>query len=157
MFFFSSRRGFTLTEVLVVIAMMAVLTAIALPPFLAWRQNFVYKQGAYEISNILKGAKSRAISTNLQHRVGLVAADRSYQVARGDSAYRSSTWETAGLANGSLKQNVFLNLSGAATMNIQFNPNGTTERNFSMYVGDNDSIRYNIAVERSGRIRTFRK
>lgn len=157
MVLFGSRRGFTLTEVLVVIAMMAVLTAIALPPFFTWRQNFLYKQGANEISNTLKWAKSRAINTNLQHRVGLVAASRSYQVARGDSAYRSSTWETAGLANGSLKQNVFLNLSGAATMNIEFNPNGTTDNNFSMNVGDNGSIRYNISVERSGRIRTFRK
>lgn len=151
-----SSNGFTLTEVLVVIALIAVLTAVALPPFTAWRQNMICRQGANEIATALKGAKSKAITTNLQHRVALVSANCSYQIGRGDSAYRSTGWDPAGLAGGTL-QSVFLNLSGAATMDIQFNPNGIADNNYSINISDNNSNRYNVAVERSGRIRMNRK
>lgn len=150
------NAGFSLTEVLIVIALLAILAGFALPPYFEWRQNLTYRQSANEIATALKIAKSKTITTNLQHKVALDSAARSYQTAVGDGAYRSSTWATAGLG-GTLQPGVFLNLSGAATLNIQFNPNGTTDNNFNIRIMDNTATRYNVAVERSGRIRMSRQ
>lgn len=157
MSFLYSRRGFSLIELIIAIGLMSILFGLALPPFVEWRRNMTYKQKANDIASALKGAKSRAISTNFQHRVVLNSASGSYQTGRGDSAYRSTNFDPAGLAGGILPNNVFLNLSGATTAEILFNPNGTVNNNYSLNVGDNNSLRYNIAVEKSGRIKMYRR
>lgn len=153
-----SHSGFSLSEVIIIIAIMAILTAVALPPYIQWRQNLMYRQAANDIATALKRAKSRAIATNLQHRVELNAANRSYQISRGNNAYRSSTWSNAGsssdVAGGVLSSNVFLNLSGASTKYIQFSPNGTADVNVRLKIGDGVVDRYAVGVEISGRIRT---
>ena len=75
------RDGFSLVEVVVVIALMAVVAAFSAPTFIDWQQNLNYKQSASEIGNALKTAKSKAITLNQQHGVRLTPADRSYRFA----------------------------------------------------------------------------
>ena len=153
--------GFTLTEVLIVIALMAILTGIALPSFIEWRQNLYYKQAASEIADSLKTARSKAITLNQQHGVKFIPAERSYQMGKkfpdpdGHWSYSS--------AKGILRNQVSLNIDGAASAaattepnkpNISFNVNGASFSNYSVSIKDaKNSSKYTIAVERSGRIR----
>lgn len=153
---FKLHAGFTLVEVIIVIAIMAILTGMALPSFWEWQQNMIYRQAANDLSTSLKRAKSKSIATNLQHRVDLNATNRSYQISKGNNAYRSSTWSSSDVAGGVLTSNVFLNLSGATTKSILFSPNGTSDINTNIKIRDGATDRYVVGVEISGRIRTSR-
>lgn len=149
-----SPSGFTLTEVLIVIALMAILTGIALPSFNEWRQNLYYKQAASEIADSLKTARSKAITLNQQHGVKFVTADKSYQFGK----YSTNKWVFYG-SKGYLSSHVILNIDGATSAtatepNISFNVNGASFNNYSVCIKDaKNSSKYTIAVERSGRIR----
>lgn len=150
-----SRAGFSLTEVMAVIALMAIISAVALPPFFEWRQKLYYKQAAIEIANALKTAKSRAITLNQQHGVQLLPADKSFRVGR----FQNNHW-TYSSAGGVLKNPLSLSLSGTTasavppTPNIRFNSNGTTFGNYSIRIMDAAVRKYSVTVERTGRITT---
>lgn len=64
-----SNKGLTLLELLVVVAIMAVISLIAMPSFFQLRQNAQYREAASGISSVLRDARSRAISQNVQHSV----------------------------------------------------------------------------------------
>lgn len=153
------RNGFSLVEVVVVIALMAVVAAFSAPTFIEWQQNLRYKQSAGEIGNALKTAKSKAITLNQQHGVRMTPADRSYRFAR----YSATTneWVYYG-AKEVLPDQVTLNLNGTAasavapTPNIRFNANGSTFNNYSIRVSGTNASKYTVSVERSGRIRVLK-
>lgn len=150
-----SSAGFTLTEVLVVIALMAIIGALSLPPFFEWRRNLNYKAAAMEIANSLKTAKSKAVTLNQPHGVTFVPAEGSYQIIK----FQNGHWNYSS-AVGVLKKNVALNLNGTAASavpplpNIRFNSNGTTFGNYTVRINDAAVRKYTVAVERSGRIKT---
>lgn len=150
-----SSSGFTLTEVLAVIALMAILGALSLPPFFEWRRNQSYKAAAFEVANTLKTAKSRAVTLNQQHGVKLDPAKGSYQIIK----FQNGHWNYSS-AVGTLKNNVALNLNGTAASavppmpNIRFNTNGSTFGNYTVRINDAAVSKYTVAVERSGRIKT---
>jgi type IV fimbrial biogenesis protein FimT len=149
-----SRSGFTLTEVLIVIALLAILTGFALPSFIEWRQNMYYKQAASEIANSLKKARSEAIKSNQLHGVKFVTADRSYQLSK----FANSHWSYSS-AKGFLPSNVILNIDGAASTaaasepNISFDINGASFNNYSVRIKNANTSKYTVFVERSGRIK----
>lgn len=150
-----SSCGFTLTEVLVVIALMTIIGALSLPPFFEWRRNLSYKAAAFEVANSLKTAKSRAVTLNQPHGVKFVPAEGSYQIGK----FQNSHW-TYSSAVGTLKNNIALNLNGTAASvippvpNIRFNTNGSTFGNYTVRINDAAGSKYTVAVERSGRIKT---
>lgn len=63
------ESGFTLMEMIVVIAMIAILTAIALPYYQGWAQNAKYREAASEAVSVLREAQSRAVSENTPYEV----------------------------------------------------------------------------------------
>ncbi|MDD2365512.1 MAG: prepilin-type N-terminal cleavage/methylation domain-containing protein [Desulfuromonadaceae bacterium] len=147
-----SNKGFTLTEVITVIAIMAIITGFALPPFVGWLQNMKYKQAASEIANYLKTARSSAIALNKQHSVDFIKADKSYQFTRYSSTTRE--WVSFGQKE-VLRDSLNLGLYGNNndTLEIRFNINGSTFDNYSIQVKESDINKYIVTVQRSGRIR----
>lgn len=57
------RRGFTLLELLLVVAVIAILVAISLPFFLNYLQSATVRGGAQEMQTALNQAKQMAITT----------------------------------------------------------------------------------------------
>lgn len=147
--------GFTLTEVIIVIALMAIFSAFALPPFIEWQRNQRYKEAAIEIASMLKTAKSRAITLNQQHGVQLIPAERAFQIGR----FQNNQWtySTRGVLEDS-KLTLNLNETAASavppTPNVLFNSNGTTFGNYSIRIMDATVRKYSVTVERTGRINT---
>ncbi|WP_027358299.1 GspH/FimT family pseudopilin [Desulforegula conservatrix] len=56
-----NESGFSLFELMVVIAIIGILSAIAIPNFIAWRNNASLKGAAFNLKSDLEMAKMRAI------------------------------------------------------------------------------------------------
>jgi len=76
-----SARGFTLFELLVVLAIMALFFGIALPRFSKALPSVQLKDAALEIAAGLRGARSRAIARNQQSLFVLDLASRRFAIS----------------------------------------------------------------------------
>ena len=152
------QRGFSLIELLIAIVIAGVLAAIAFPSFMQWRQSLEYKEAARDIASILRDARSRAISRNLEHRVEFQIANRSYRLVRGDLA-SGSNWNTPPstvvLDWATLPASVSMNVIGST--NKEFNPNGTSSTGSITILDSGGTTRYTITVTpTTGRVRIER-
>ncbi|WP_027358291.1 pilus assembly FimT family protein [Desulforegula conservatrix] len=72
------EKGFSLFELLVVISIIAILSAVTLPHFVSWRNNSVIKATTFNIKSDLERAKSSALRHNTDVKV--VFSARGYSV-----------------------------------------------------------------------------
>jgi prepilin-type N-terminal cleavage/methylation domain-containing protein len=153
--------GFTLVELLIVIGMIAIISAIATPPLIQWRQNLQYKQAADGIVDALRTAKSNTLTLNIQNRVECDPGGQKYRITQGDRSYNSATWATVKQDWTTLPAGMTMTTgtgngcTGNAELDIAFSPNGTasangTLSNGNICINDNTSTRYQVIVSRSG-------
>jgi type II secretion system protein H len=69
-------RGFSLIEMLIVVAIVAVMAAVALPNIGQYIRNYKIKAAAQEVAGELQSARSRAIMSNTNRGVSFVVLDR---------------------------------------------------------------------------------
>ncbi|GGL79268.1 hypothetical protein GCM10010840_16420 [Deinococcus aerolatus] len=74
-----NTRGFTLLEVLTVIAVLGILMAIATPSYLAYLQRLTVQQGVQQFARDVDRARSQARRTN-SCRIFSVVGPSSYQI-----------------------------------------------------------------------------
>jgi type IV fimbrial biogenesis protein FimT len=72
---YSGRRGFTLIEVLIAVAILGILIALGLPAFTSWIQNLQIRNSAEAILNGLQLAKAQAVRSNLSTELVLTVAN----------------------------------------------------------------------------------
>ena len=84
-----SNSGFTLTELMVTIAVIAILASIAVPNFIAWLPNYRLRSGAEEIQSTLQLARITAIKENATTKVSLNTANETYRATVGSRTIRS--------------------------------------------------------------------
>jgi len=71
-------RGFSLIEVLIVIAIMALLSTIAIPSYISWMSDRRLKSAASEVQSVIQLAKMTAIKENVNVVVTFDPSTRSY-------------------------------------------------------------------------------
>ena len=59
------QKGFTLVEVMIVVAIIGILAAIAVPSFLSWLPNMRLKAAARDLYSNMQKAKMEAIKSNI--------------------------------------------------------------------------------------------
>ncbi len=146
----SCNRGITFFELLVVMALISILSAIAAPVYSQWSGNIEYRSVARRVFQVLREARSRAIVTCLEHRVEFDPENKRYRVTQGNRNFNSESWNTVIYDWEQCPNNVRLE---ANVLAIHLNPNGTANAGTISILDDAHKTRYEIKVARTGRMR----
>ncbi len=122
--------GFSLVELITIMALMAILSAIALPSLMDWVRSMKYRQATSEVQLVLREAKNKALTTNLQHIVEFTPASGTYRLRRGNQAYDTTSTNWTTLQDYKIDSNVAMksgNCTVTTNVAMQFNPNGTVK------------------------------
>ena len=161
-----SARGFSMTELMVVVCMLTVLCTIALPPLSAWRNNQDYRQAAQGMLAALRTGRSMAVSKNAQRMVVFKPNSGSFQTFSSSRTYTTNAsgwgaWQTKTVvpamvsiksgASGTSAGNVYVKFrpDGTAQMTA---PDNTTASDSNISVNDKTNQKYLITVSPTGRI-----
>ena len=127
----------------VVLSIMLVLSALALPSFSQWYQNAAYRDAARHIESELRQAKSQAIAKNVAQQVQFDAASQSYGSGDVGSAITNTT-----------KVDLASQVTISPTINIQFTPMGLASTGTgTVYILDSSNKqRFSVQVDPTGRI-----
>jgi len=90
--YLAADRGVSLTETLIALTLIAILSALALPSFSGMISNNRLQKAARQIVTDLQFAKMKAISEGLQYQVNFDTVNNSYIIERGDKSSDSSLW-----------------------------------------------------------------
>jgi Tfp pilus assembly protein FimT len=120
-------------ELIVILAIIGVLVGLASPMFWQWRSGIDSGRGARMAYDLLREARSRAMSSDYQHMVRFEPERCRFEMLKGKRAYNTpgSDWDSDHPVQGWLELGRGLTLrSGAdgdstATVNVQFNADGT--------------------------------
>ncbi len=135
-------RGYTLLEMLTVIAIIGILAGIAFPSILQMRRSQEYRATAREVNSALREARARAIARNITNTVKIDSVGRQFCIMENGAPVHGWT---------ALPTGVNFN----ATTDVNFNPNGTcsSAANVVIAVQDSSSVtKYQITVYPTGRV-----
>ena len=77
---FKNRKGFTLTEIVVTLSILGIMTAISVPSYFSWLPRHKLQTSARQIYDDLNLAKIRAVKDNTVARITFNAGNETYTV-----------------------------------------------------------------------------
>lgn len=136
----NSKKGFSLIELIIVMAIMAIGLAIALPSFMQMGRRNQAKDGARRIKDILSIARMRAVETNQVVSVQFDVNAESYAMVSSGQVSNSYTFS-----------NVDIGMNINPTI-VNWNARGSTSDMCTITVQNNDGS-YQVIVSAAGNVR----
>ena len=141
--------GFTIVELLVVIAVMGIITAIALPNFMVWLPNYRLKGAIGTLRGDLYNAKILATKRGVQYKV--VFSANGYQIQRGTSSSGTFTLDATEITR-DFSDYPGVTVDTTATSDPVFSPRGTSSA-VTITLKNSQNKTQSISVTISGRIK----
>jgi prepilin-type N-terminal cleavage/methylation domain-containing protein len=91
----TNNKGFTLVELMVTLAVLAIMAGVAIPSVLAWMPAIHLKDTALDVKGAMIRARSMAINEGVEARLVLVSANDTYRIEKGNLTSGSTVWATA--------------------------------------------------------------
>jgi Tfp pilus assembly protein FimT len=150
--FHADSRGFSVVELLVLIAVIGILTAVSTPAFLSYLRSATLKAGAQELATIINQGRQIAISQNTTICVNQ-SSNKVQLIKGGCSGGGTTVWTGPGTdGSGRFTLQNGINVS-ATTANVVFNYMGaaTTSGTYTVQNPVNNAT-MSVAVALSGRV-----
>jgi len=151
--FKKTARGFTLIELIVVIALIAILTAIAVPSYQTFMVRSRLKGAARQVMSDLMNARMMAVSQNQKVKVHVENGGHTYEIWS-DANHDGAVDDNEGVnISKDVQQDYYdVTLSTTSTTNDTiFNPRGAASQ-FGTVTVTNSAGSKSIAVAISGRV-----
>jgi prepilin-type N-terminal cleavage/methylation domain-containing protein len=159
-----NNKGFSLIELVIVMSIAAVLMAIASPSMISSMESAEYREASQQALQILRQARSRAVTENLEYQVVFDISENSYSLQQGDRSSSSSSFSTVDSTD--FSDSVILrhttDCDDSSDLTILFSPNGsalaneesTTESICILEAEAPNDVRYQVSLENpiTGRI-----
>jgi prepilin-type N-terminal cleavage/methylation domain-containing protein len=136
--FWSAERGFSLAEMLVVVAIIGIMTLVLVPNFISMYNSSRFKGSARTLATSLRNARQIAISANTRTKVSFPitgTTPRSFVVEQQERDIQAGTTSWRRVRTGDLGQSITFTSTGfqddatgdGGLRDVIFLPNGTIE------------------------------
>jgi prepilin-type N-terminal cleavage/methylation domain-containing protein len=94
-FAMKDRRGFTLIEIMIVIAIVGIVAIVATTNFLSWQNHYSGVGYQREVLSLINQARTRSMTSNLQYRLVMDLGTEIVTLQQGNAGTSSGTWVNA--------------------------------------------------------------
>jgi prepilin-type N-terminal cleavage/methylation domain-containing protein len=148
-----NRKGFTLTELMIITAIVGIMASITVPNIIGWMPKYRLKTATRDVYSTLQLARMRAVAREFEYQVSFDLSNETYSISKGNSSSGSTSWTQEGVVSTVPDEIDIVSLSGGLT-NLHFHPTGSSSNATTITISNSKGDEKKITVlTATGRIK----